>query len=83
MPAIELHPRTTRQANVFCIGGDDQSTRLDWNDRPFAVRLSVHRDGCTNIDDARGAHPPKAIYDIPETSVIGLQYRTAIEARWR
>jgi hypothetical protein len=36
-----------------------------------------------NIDEGRGEYSPDVIKDLANTSVIGLNYRTSIESRWR
>ena len=36
-----------------------------------------------NIDEARGEYSPDVIKELANTSVIGLNYRTSIESKWR
>ncbi|WP_256394229.1 DUF7386 family protein [Natronoarchaeum rubrum] len=36
-----------------------------------------------NIDEARSEFDPKTVQEVANTSVIGLQYRTSVESRWR
>jgi hypothetical protein len=68
-----------RASEIVAAGPADDPPRSDVIDAALTHLIESHE----NIDEARGEYSAHEIKDLANTSVIGLNYRTTIESRWR
>jgi len=65
--------------DIAASGPADDPPRSDIIDAALTHLIESYE----NIDEARDEFAPGTIKEIANTSVIGLNYRTSIESRWR
>ena len=66
-------------SDIVASGPADDPPRSDIIDAALTHLIESYG----NIDEARDEFAPGTIKEIAITSVIGLNYRTSIESRWR
>ena len=73
------------QVGERCV--DDVAARrvVSWATRSDIIDAALTHliESYENIDEARDEFAPGTIKEIANTSVIGLNYRTSIESKWR
>ena len=81
--SLKLPPERKRlfdRASEIVAGGPaDDPPRSDVIDAALTHLIESHE----NIDEARGEYSAHEIKELANTSVIGLNYRTTIESKWR
>jgi hypothetical protein len=68
-----------RASEIVANGPADDPPRGDLIDAALTHLIESHE----NIDEARGEYSAHEIKELANTSVIGLNYRTSIERKWR
>ena len=78
-PPAERKRLFDRAPEIVASGPADDPPWSDVIDAALTHLIESHE----NIDETRGEYSPDVIKDLANTSVIGLNYRTSIESKWR